>query len=601
MSGNDSMAGFLGFAPVYVNGLLAIFFSFVLPGMVIVRAFDITNFPQRMLVIVLSSITATHMLVTLTAALHLSPLLNFRAVAAALVVAMLFMMTRKGKIANPPVRPGASICLALDVRWFACSVIVLGFTYWNIWKYGVPNIFPGSDLSASWNNWALLWANGSFPTRSYGYTQLVPTIWATTYIFTGSTEQYFAYYTYIVLIIVPIVLCTAILGRMNWRYAALLLFVFVWLIAEVKEPWLRSTLQEGWPDWIAAIFAFCGIVLFTANRPDGRYDRANGIIALLSLWLLAIAAATKIHYGLFAAVAFVKLCVDAMNFLPRHERTRFMMLAAALASIFSAAFIIYYIHLEIRHLPYYPRPMSERFANAFALFNSNFSLPFRILVVAGLAVSPFAKGVRWLALPLIVGFLSWASLFSYDLRNLLGMLLIAAFIPLYALVRRSAATAVISSQPRWVLRDGFVAAGAAVLCVILTLPLAMSDEKLKQRFADEQMRTGLGIELTGPMRQLLSRGCTVFTAEGYTLTISALQPFRKRIIFFHPSEPFSDPTEKMLDELTGCIGILYLINDTHPSIREHIDRLADSDADRKIIEHNGHRLLALRLAPPGLQ
>lgn len=49
------MTGFLGFASIYANGLLAIFFIFVLPGLVIVRAFDIPDFPQRWLVIVLAA------------------------------------------------------------------------------------------------------------------------------------------------------------------------------------------------------------------------------------------------------------------------------------------------------------------------------------------------------------------------------------------------------------------------------------------------------------------------------------------------------------------------------------------------------------------
>ena len=402
------------------------------------------------------------------------------------------MMTRKSKTAGLPVRPGASICLALDVKWFAGSLVLLGFTYWNIWKHGVPNIFQGSDVSSSWNSWALTWAKGSFPTGAWGYSQFVPTTWATTYIFTGSTEQYFAYYTYLVLIIVPIALCAAILGRINWRYAASLLFVFVWLVVEVREPWLRSTLQEGWPDWIAAIFAFCGVVLFIANSSDDRYDQGNRTIALISLSLLSIAAATKIHYGLFAAVIFLKLCVDAIKYLRRDEATKLIVLAAAIALIFAASYIVYYAHLADPQLPVHPRTMSERLSHAFKLFNSNFSLPFRILVIAGLAASPFVKGVRWLALPLIVGFISWASLFSYDLRNLLGMLLISAIIPLCAVARRFATTASIPAKPRWKLGDGVVAAGVAVLCVVLTLPLAMGDEKLKQRFDDDQMRKGFG-------------------------------------------------------------------------------------------------------------
>ena len=126
---------------------------------------------------------------------------------------------------------------------------MLGLTYFNVWKHGVPNIFQGGDVSVSWNVWALIWAQGLFPIASYGYPQLVPTTWATTYIFIGSTEQYFAYYSYIVLIIVPIALTTAILARVSWRYSASLVLAFVWFVAEIQEPWLRSTLKEGFPDW----------------------------------------------------------------------------------------------------------------------------------------------------------------------------------------------------------------------------------------------------------------------------------------------------------------------------------------------------------------
>ena len=57
--------GLVGFAPVYLNGLLAIFFVFVLPGVVFVRFLDIPSFPQRWFVIFLSSLTANHLFVTL--------------------------------------------------------------------------------------------------------------------------------------------------------------------------------------------------------------------------------------------------------------------------------------------------------------------------------------------------------------------------------------------------------------------------------------------------------------------------------------------------------------------------------------------------------
>ena len=52
----SKMTGLIGFAPVYLNGLLAIFFVLVLLGLVFVRGFDIGSFPQR------SGLRAFHLL-----------------------------------------------------------------------------------------------------------------------------------------------------------------------------------------------------------------------------------------------------------------------------------------------------------------------------------------------------------------------------------------------------------------------------------------------------------------------------------------------------------------------------------------------------------
>jgi hypothetical protein len=88
--------GLIGLAPVYLNGLLAIFFVFVLPGLVLVRAVDIPNFPQRWLVIFLSSVTFNHLFVTLIALLHLDPVTAYRAAVATIVAILFFSRLRVG-------------------------------------------------------------------------------------------------------------------------------------------------------------------------------------------------------------------------------------------------------------------------------------------------------------------------------------------------------------------------------------------------------------------------------------------------------------------------------------------------------------------------
>jgi hypothetical protein len=384
----------------------------------------------------------------------------------------------------------------------------------------------------------------------------------------------------------------SVLGRLNWRNAVFLLLVFAWFVAEIREPWLRSTLQEGFPDWVAAIFAFCGTVLFVVNAPKGRLDREKAVTALLSLCLVSIAAATKPIYGLFTIAILIAICTDAAKHLQRAERNRFIIAAVGLVALFVTAYAINYSHLAVRSMPYYPvTELSERLSRAAKLLNSNFTLPLRILLFAGLALSPFLPRIRWLALPLGAGFWLWANTASYDLRNLLGLLLISAFIPLYAVARRFVTTQVAPGERRWRVRDGAVAAGVAVLCVILTLPLALSDEKLKQRFADEQLSKGLGIELNRPIGELLARGCTIYSADGYIHTVSVFQPYRQQMQFFHFTEPLTDLLAKQLNESSGCTSIMYPPSRTHPSILNHIDALTNSRGYTKVMEHNGMDLL----------
>lgn len=85
------MIKLIEFAPVYLNGLLAILFALVLPGLVFVRAFSIPDFPQRWCVIFLSSLTASHLLVTLIAVLHLDPVQSCRLAIVALIAALILV------------------------------------------------------------------------------------------------------------------------------------------------------------------------------------------------------------------------------------------------------------------------------------------------------------------------------------------------------------------------------------------------------------------------------------------------------------------------------------------------------------------------------
>lgn len=585
------MTGFLGFAPIYVNGLLAIFFVFVLPGLVFVRGFDIPDFPQRWFVILLSSLTTNHLLVTLIAAFHLDPLTTYRAVTAVLISILIVAAIMRRASASPSAyRSGAVIQLS-DIGWLLLSLVVLGIAYINIWKHGVPAVFDDTDLSASWNKWSLIWSQGQFTTFSLGYPQFIPTIWAVTYIFTGSLEQYFSFYIYLILLIVPPALNAMNLGRISWWHPLLAGLVFLWFMGEVQGQWLRYTLQEGFPDWVAAVLGFSGAVLFVANVPQGQLDGDKIVAALISLCLMSIAAATKPIYGLFAIAVLIAICADAVKYLQPKQRNQLVITAVGLVAIFVCAYALNYLHLAARSMPHYPvSTMSERFARAATLLNESFTIPFKLVALTGLLMSPFLKRIRWLALPLAIGFFVWANTASYDLRNILGLLLISAVIPLYAAANAWLDAGLSSNGRRWSVPDAAVAAGWLIVSVGLTLTLALNDSELKERFARDQYGKGPGIDIHRSVEQLLARGCTIFTATGFILTIAEFQRFQDQMQFFVFNEPMNNSVLDRLRKTEGCAGFLFP-RPSHPVILEVIAAETEKRGLRKTAEGKGFELL----------
>ena len=103
--------GLVSVAPIYLNGLLALLCVFILPGLIFVRAFDIPNFPQRMLVIIISSLATNYFLVVLIATLHLNPLETYRDVVLVLATAFasLTVMDFLGRKTAPWMRHDSAV------------------------------------------------------------------------------------------------------------------------------------------------------------------------------------------------------------------------------------------------------------------------------------------------------------------------------------------------------------------------------------------------------------------------------------------------------------------------------------------------------------
>ncbi len=561
------VVGLVSTAPVYLNGLFALLCIFLLPGTILVRAFDISEFPLRMLVALLSSLIANHFLVTLIAALHLNPQATYRVVFFSLIAAgaCLSIMDLLRRRAPLGLHSGGAVAHTSDLLCLLMSSALLWFAYRDAWAKW-PNIFADGDVAVSWNRWAEIWAAGQYPTMAFGYPQFVPTIWAVTYIFTGSVEQYFASYAYIVLISVPILLVSMYLGRVRLALGLVTVLAFVWLVSEIRAPWLRSTLLEGYPDWVAAVAGLCSVMLFATSSPFPSFDREKITPALASLCLILMAAAIKPLYGLLAVAILIRFCFDADHCSNQSDRKKFLIAAAAIFAGFAVSYLIYFLHLAALSMPNYPvTSLAERFVGAANQLRGNLGLPFRIVAGLGLVLAFFLPRIRWLAFPLLLGFLLWANTASYDLRNVLGFLAISAVIPLLALERAvainkafpSLAPVRAANEAGFKIPDVAVIVAIAAIAVGATFSFAQSDVNLRRRFDDEQLHAGAGIGLNQPLEQVLAHGCSVLSSADYVFTLSMFSKYLPQLDFFHASLPLPSAKTDAFNEKMGCTGIVY--------------------------------------------
>jgi hypothetical protein len=254
----------------------------------------------------------------------------------------------------------------------------------------------------------------------------------------------------------------------------------------------------------------------------------------------------------------------------------------AVLAIFALSYWSNYIHLSARTLPNYPvADLSERLSRALHLFNSNFSIVFRIVVVAGLFLSLWRA--PWLVVPLFAGTWVWADTASYDLRNVLGLLLVAAFIPVQATLERwsfaEKGVAVDQSPGRPVL-DIVAASVASVLLALATLPIARPDAEIAARFSKDQLREGAGEEINAKLLTLLGRNCTVFSGDAYPFHITAFKPYLGRLVYFQFSLPVRDDIRAAILARTGCFAVLFPPAQTDPSYRELFAGLTSREVGR---------------------
>jgi hypothetical protein len=226
------------------------------------------------------------------------------------------------------------------------------------------------------------------------------------------------------------------------------------------------------------------------------------------------------------------------------------------------------------------------------LFNRNFSLPFRVVICLGIAISPFIPRVRWLTLPLVLGTWFWIDKAGYDLRNLFGVLLTGAFIALFAAVRVMTPIQPVIAGPQWKIRDVAMVGLLLVVALLSTHTIAQDNIHLHQRFAREQLNIGAGTELNQKALDLYERGCYVLSAAGYFHTMGAFQKYKSQMIYFYWDVPLPEETVKAFDGKSGCTAILYPTELATEPVRSFIKAASEQRHMESVIRSNGWELLA---------
>jgi hypothetical protein len=174
--------------------------------------------------------------------------------------------------------------------------IIACFAYRFVTGFGT--IFNQWDDLVSWNRWAIDWYNGRFPTLTWHYPQLLPSVWSITYKAIGTSDiQFFAkglmglFPLLIFIILFDLWLRTNAVGFL----AGIPITAFLLLFANGV-----NVVGSGYADVPVAFMAFVPLyLLLTTANESWRLER----VLLVGTLVTAGAALTK-QAGLFILVLY---------------------------------------------------------------------------------------------------------------------------------------------------------------------------------------------------------------------------------------------------------------------------------------------------------
>ena len=319
-------------------------------------------------------------------------------------------------------------------------IVSISLLWWSIKlaNHYIITIFDTWDSIVSWNEWALSWARGEFPTATDNYPQLMPINYSLAYIFMGSTSiQFFS--KFIVLPMAFLILLMPFeLGIQTRKRGFFLATIFIYLLL---KKFLIFELTNGYVDGVMAFFSL--LVVYTLLKIDLVENLAEKkqmvFLGFLFSGVGAIVKQPGVYIFLFYPIWLYFGILKQGVFKNWQEHKKLFYSSLVLSTVFA---VPWYIYKQIDVLFGRDQAGIDELINISAKTNYNvgwfqqivvslsrfelYLILFLFIIFAFFLLKPL---YRWLVITLILPYpILWALIASYDTRNL------SIFIPVFGLV-----------------------------------------------------------------------------------------------------------------------------------------------------------------------
>jgi len=435
---------------MFILGLLSYLQITFLPGILILKFFRLKKgFIQTIILSFGISLIANHLLVFLITTIGLNISYSFYGIFALELIALYWLyasslresletlaarekerireyITSLRIFSKDQDQSGFGQILA-DLLSIVFIVMALSSIWWafKVWYTNLDSVFTQWDTIVSWNSWAGQWFTGQFPSNTNRYAQLIPTNFAVSYAFLGSTQIQFFAKSFMPLFNFYILLLMFDLGLEHKKPA-----YFIGVVASryILKKFLGNYIASGYVDVALAFFTFLTVytLLKAIATDDARLQ--NHYLGLGFIFTAGTALTKQNGLFVFALYPVLAYVLILRNNTHLNNQQRITILSKWL--IISLLIILpWYAFNEFRifqgsvdtNVSYLMggrhegRNLIERFTRATGMLEKYaFLYPLILLTL------PFLEGpIIWIVLTLLIPYsMIWALAFSTFHRNL---------------------------------------------------------------------------------------------------------------------------------------------------------------------------------------